>query len=1041
MLTFNPKFPISCVTKNKGPLTKIMSFDPHTGQVVKDGSECSMHSGIIKQIGISSPEGFAKMLDSRKSNQAIVHGFCQYDYARVVTKGKVGKASISSELPVIARTKEYITYHNGPGVILFDHDKARAGSIGSDEALASYTPETLIAVLAAVHLEIGKAAFVSTPSTSSCIYNAEGEMLRGEGTGSHSYLFVKNASDIPRYLKTLGQRLFLAGLGRIEISRSGALLERTLVDLLVGSPERLDFVAGAVCRDGLVQKLPPPAVHDGEMLDTSTLQDLSTDEEQQYQSIVAALKNQAKPQQEKVGAEYIEHEAGKLAQSGALSIEDAKRIITFRQDHVLDDGDILFFAHQNAGVAVAEVLDNGSAYHGKSLADPLEPDYEGGSKTKAKFYWNDGSPVVHSYAHGSKKYRFRRFVKPTQAFATVMFNEDREAKVIDELAAILDRDGALPTAVWCEKLLAANLSSVGQDEVYKWLVSRDIGGKRALSKTFKAFESVVSSKKNEDMIAKLAGKRRVIRFNQLFMNDSVLDTEQAVIQVPGKWPFFSFGGAVCYWTYDRPAAFSGRNSDQIPPQIPVIKTYNYNSLQMRVEQSALHVVRSEKDGVEELSPIPTPDQIVRKMLDNPASLAPKVQGLVTHPLVAQNGRGISTEGYDEQTGLFFAFGGAKFTVPTKPSPKAAQAAFDRINSLLFGEFQFKETPDNGDLYSAAAVALLLTGFYRKLLDQAPGGLVTATTQGSGKTTLLRMIHIILNGRDMPVSSLSDNSEENAKAMLAALLESPAMLCFDNLPDGFEINDSTLAKAITSPIFKGRILGKSQEVSVPTATLFAITGNNLTLSCDLLRRFLTVQLESSSARPEQRSFKHRDIVQRVLEIREQVVLDCLTMVKAYIDAGSPLDREDIASSGFAAWDHMVRFPVFLASGVDVLQTFELGREESSENQAMSGIIKSLWAMYRDLPFTASALLRELQREGLGDFDRDTVDHLKECLVMMAVKSIQNTRSLSFALKKLAGRVIDGKRLMHHTDKFGNRGSFRLSQNNGTDGNIPLFPTQF
>lgn len=619
--------------------------------------------------------------------------------------------------------------------------------------------------------------------------------------------------------------------------------------------------------------------------------------------------------------------------------------------------------------------------------------------------------------------------------------QGRAKQLLEELAAILEKDGGLPAATWCQKLYDAKLSAVALDQIFNWMATHGIGGKRALKNDFKSFTAESAAKKNNDVIASLAGERRVVQFNPLSMNDAVRDTERAVVDVPGEWPYFAFGGVLSYWTYAQPATNRGRNCDLQPPMVPVIKPYNFHSLQLRIEQSALHAERGEKDGTETLRPIPTPVAIVQKMMDNPASLAPKVQGLVAHPLVTREGRIIAEEGFDIETGLFVAFGGAKFTEPQNTNLENARAALGRIKYSLFGEFQFRATPDHGDLYKIAAVALLLTGFSRKLMDQAPGGLVTATTQGSGKTTLLRMIHIVLTGSDMPVSSLSDNSEENTKAMLAALLESPAMLAFDNLPDGFELNDSTLAKTITSPIFKGRILGKSQEVSVPTSTLIALTGNNLTLNCDLLRRFLTIHLETGSDRPEQRSFEYRDVVQRVLEIREQVVCDCLTVVKSYIDAGRPLDENDfIPASGFAAWDYLVRFPLCWVSGVDVLQTFELGREESSENQAMTGIIRALWSMYRYLPFTATALLRELQREGVGDYDRDTIDHLRECTVLMTPRSVQNTRSLSWCLKKLAGRKIDGKCLMHSTDRFGNRASFRLAENDGTDGNIPLSPTQ-
>ena len=410
IIQFPEKIIVSCVTKNKGPLTKIMKIDPATKALIKDGSECSMGAGKISQIKISSPAGFAKMLRTREHNQAIVHGIClDHENAKIVSK-KYLQSAPKNGVPVIARTKDYIVYPDLPGVMLFDHDKARDKSVGSDQALKSYSSADLVSLLSSIHPDIESAAYVSTPSTSSCIFDSTGALLRGEGTGSHIYLFAKEASDIPRYLETMGKRLFLAGLGRIEISRSGSLLTRTLIDLLVGSPERLDFVAGAVCQDGLCQKLPEPSVKNGGLLDTKLLPNLTEEEEKRYLEIIKELSRSAKPAQECVISEYIEKEAAKLV-SEQTSIDEAKKIVISRQNHILEDEDILFFAHTEAGLSVASVLANGDNFHDKSLADPLEPDYEGGSKTKAKFFWNDGNPIVHSYAHGSTKYKFRQFEK------------------------------------------------------------------------------------------------------------------------------------------------------------------------------------------------------------------------------------------------------------------------------------------------------------------------------------------------------------------------------------------------------------------------------------------------------------------------------------------------------------------------------------------------------------------------------------------------------------------------------------------------------
>lgn len=432
VVLFPEKITISYVTKAKGPLTKNISLDSATGELVKDGSQCSMAEGVIAQIPFSSPSGFGRLLRTRQANQALVHGLCLHKKAKVVATKRIGKVpAVQDGLPVVARSKEFITYPDGPGLLLLDHDKPRDGAVGSDAALSSYRPGGLIEVLATIHSPLATAAWVSSPSTSSCIYDAEGNTLRGEGSGSHIYLFPQIASDIPRYLACLGKRQFLAGLGRIEVARSGALLLRTLIDLTVGSPERLDFVAGAVCESGLVQRLPEPTVRNGEMLDTRSLPDLTPEEERQYEAIVEELKHEARPQQEVVVAEYVEREAAKLA-GEKCSIEAAREIVKARQNHILEDGDIIHFAGKDP-ISVGEMLNRGEDFHGRSLADPLEPDYEGGSKTKAKFFWNDGNPIIHSYAHGSVKYRFARFEQHRPAQER---GEASESKIIDPSALL-----------------------------------------------------------------------------------------------------------------------------------------------------------------------------------------------------------------------------------------------------------------------------------------------------------------------------------------------------------------------------------------------------------------------------------------------------------------------------------------------------------------------------------------------------------------------------------------------------------------------------
>ena len=406
------------VKKSQGILTKRIKRDKQ-GNVDKDSSGCRMSRGKAF-TNTMTPAEFAGRLGKQNSNAAIAHGVCGHDKTIIVSKAKYHQAKKNRKtdsLPIVTRTKDCFSYPDGPGILLLDHDKARDNSFAlHDKAIQAYPPEDLITIIGNFFPEILSASWVSTFSTSACIFDSEtGEELRGKGAGFHQYLFPQNAGDVPRFLKVLGQRLVLAGYGRIEISRSGSLLERTLVDLLVGSPERLDFVAGAVCAPGLEQRLPEPEYHPGELLDTEELADLNLEEQEKYQQIIGELKETARPTQELVKEEYLEHEAEKLVQQSGktLDMESAMGTVRTRQNHILSDDDTLYFAHlRGKPTTVADALDNGSEYDKKSCADPLEPEYDGGSLSKACFYWNDGiRPIIHTFAHGNAKYRFSRFAK------------------------------------------------------------------------------------------------------------------------------------------------------------------------------------------------------------------------------------------------------------------------------------------------------------------------------------------------------------------------------------------------------------------------------------------------------------------------------------------------------------------------------------------------------------------------------------------------------------------------------------------------------
>ena len=73
-------------------------------------------------------------------------------------------------------------------------------------------------------------------------------------SGFHMFVRLKRAFDIQHALKALHSRCWLHGLGYHMISKSGQLLDRSIVDINVGSPERLIFTAPPLLGDGIVRE-------------------------------------------------------------------------------------------------------------------------------------------------------------------------------------------------------------------------------------------------------------------------------------------------------------------------------------------------------------------------------------------------------------------------------------------------------------------------------------------------------------------------------------------------------------------------------------------------------------------------------------------------------------------------------------------------------------------------------------------------------------------------------------------------------------------
>ena len=237
-------FEITVVAKAGGPLTKRISLDAD-GSLKSDGSACVMSQGSARRFEFGHVRELAALLERLNSHQATALGRLRADLPAAVEITTKRKLNGADRPGVIARTRDYIDYRPGePAFALVDYDTKGIppGVTAKIEELGGGLWPALLSVVPALE----DAARVMRRSTSAGLHRADtGDQLAGSD-GVHGYIAVRDGADIERFLKTLHVRCWLAGLGWLMVGAGGQLLERSVVDLVVGAPERLAF-EGARC--------------------------------------------------------------------------------------------------------------------------------------------------------------------------------------------------------------------------------------------------------------------------------------------------------------------------------------------------------------------------------------------------------------------------------------------------------------------------------------------------------------------------------------------------------------------------------------------------------------------------------------------------------------------------------------------------------------------------------------------------------------------------------------------------------------------------
>ena len=429
-------FSVTIITANK-PAHLSKKFSLEGGVVLRKTPGGQLVDGIAERREFPTMNAFVDALAGLVANQALTFGVTSHDRARIVAQDAVARTT-DPTLPVIARTRDHFAYPAGRAVFMIDFDPRK-------DAETIYTNDELLALLYGICPAMQGAPHAVTSTASSFIYNGDDQVIGQKGR--RIYVAVANGRDITRAGAVLFKRLQLAGLGHIEISKSGQLLERSIIDACVYQPERLDFAGGADCVAPLTQRRPQALLFNpdaGEMDTRTALPDLTAGEEAKRREIVGVLKAAAKPQSVEARGKWAEEQVGRLlAKTGDTPVSNPKRagklLEVYRNAAEHHDlfGEFELAMADGRLVTVGEILAEPDRYHGKRCADPLEPTYGNDNRIAYLNLRAAGTPYIYSHAHHGVRYYLRR-----ERRAHVVQAGERLA-AIDALLGAMRSDGGL----------------------------------------------------------------------------------------------------------------------------------------------------------------------------------------------------------------------------------------------------------------------------------------------------------------------------------------------------------------------------------------------------------------------------------------------------------------------------------------------------------------------------------------------------------------------------------------------------------------------
>ena len=415
-----------------------------------------------------------------------------------------------------------------------------------------------------------------------------------------------------------------------------------------------------------------------------------------------------------------------------------------------------------------------------------------------------------------------------------------------------------------------------------------------------------------------------------------------------------------YYDRDGPVHVVNSTTDESPT---VMRLTKHN-----VVMEAHKLCRPVKATPHGAKNVTLPDRVAQMYLDMYGEWnLPPLHGISTAPLLSAGGNIRWADGYDDKSKLWCS-NIPKLAPPTRPSRAEAEAALLLLREA-FKTFPFSDAvrrPDDAravdvvdldqppGLDESGFLLALLTAACRPSLWLAPGFLFTApdvSGAGSGKGLLVRAICAIAYGTRPRAFTTGGDRKELDKRIAAELVEAQATLFLDNA-NGIALKSDTLASVLTERPARVRILGETRMVMLNSTAFVAITGNGLTVTEDLARRFISCELDARCENPESRPFA-TGFLEQIEHRRADLLTAVLTIWRWGQQNAEELKRGKPLGS-YETWREWCRDPLLSLGCRDPVERIETLKASDPRRQQLAELFGAWWQHHGASPVSINDL---------------------------------------------------------------------------------------